>query len=200
MRLHWPGIVLATTLLTACSPQHGTADDLPTSSTVHAYRAQGAVVANVAGLDVKPGQSAAFDAWIVNDSDHPVRVVGAKATPVPGQRRPQLTHLALAQGRNVVGVQHWPPSNLRTTPLIGHTLPPGRSHLAVAIAGRQPGEYLTAGTTLTISERGKRAQATAWGGGVVCVVTDMGSKRQLNRCDRAYDKAQDTLFDYLQKQ
>lgn len=197
-RLGWPGAAIAVALLAGCTPSHG--DELPTSSSVHAYRSHGEVVATVGTLAVKPGQAAVFDTYIVNDSGHPVRVTGAKLATVPGRRKPRLTNVALVTGRNGVGIQNWPPVQVRLRPLVGHELPRGRSDIAVGIAGLSPGtSYPAAGVTLTIRDHGRPYQATAWGGGVACVVKRIHSK-QTEQCSKISDAEITKIGDYIHQQ
>lgn len=164
----------------------------------YAYRSQGVVVAGVAGLPVESGQTVSFDTYLVNDSGHPLLVRAARVATVPGQRKPQLTHVALVHGHNVVGVQNWPPVGVALSPLVGNYLPPGRSDIAVGVTGQTPGMYVAAGVTLTLSDGHDTYRATAWGGGLACVVPDLTVKAPRRGC--AFGPAERKVRDFIHKQ
>jgi hypothetical protein len=167
---------------------------------VHAYRAQGVVVATVGTLAIEPGQVAVFDTHIVNDSGHPVRVTGARVATVPGRRKAKLTNVALVTGRNAVGIRTGPPTVCACGHWPGTTCRRGAAHIAVGITGSSPGNYLAAGVTFIIRDRGGRHQATAWGGGVPCVVWNINAKKPAAECDRASDSEIDQMDDFIHQQ
>lgn len=180
------GTVTALGLLTACGSE---------AASLVPYEHHGVPVATAAGVTIRPGQIADFDVYIVNKTDHPVEVVAASLAAAPGYRRPQLTHLGLEHGKNVIGSQrNWPPANLTVTPIIGATLPTGRSTLAVGVTARELGAFrVTAGVRLTYRDAGKTGHANAWGGSVVCVVP-----RLRERCsNHRYQAVGDRLTDYI---
>ena len=101
----------------------------------------------------RPGQTTAFDTYLVNDTGHPLQVTGARVMGVPHQPVPRF-----------VGVQAgWPPDAVQVSNIVGGQLPPGRSDLAAGITGSKIGHtYSAAGVVITFRDDGKAYRAVSW--------------------------------------
>jgi hypothetical protein len=144
------------------------------SGPLQAYTSGGGVVASVAGLRLRPGQTADFDAYVVNTSGSPVKVTGVRLVGLPGYRTPQLVHVSAESGSNSIGSQlGWPPEGVALRgDLNGGTVPPGLTRIAVGVRAPARGVFVVSGLSLTY---GQGASTVAWGGSVTCAVADPSS-------------------------
>lgn len=191
------GIAFVAPVTASCSAASSAHDVVtPTESAVHAYRPKGMTLGDVVTLVTRPGQTTAFDTYVVNDTGHPVNVTGARVVGVPHQPVPRLTHIALASGKNFVGVQAgWPPDAVQLSKIVGGQLPPGRSDLVAGITGAKIGHtYSAAGVVVTFRDGGKTYRAVSWGGGIACMAI---TKKQIKSCLRAADQRVETVQNYI---
>lgn len=126
----------------------------------------------MAGVTIHPGQIADIGISVANTGSEPVTVTHAVLIAVPGLPRPRLLHSGLARAKVGGGMRNWPPTGVGgLRPLVGATLPPGRSWLWMGITGTKPGTtYGTAGLRLTYSLHGETHRVAALGGGTACVL------------------------------
>lgn len=157
----------------------------PGSASLRPYTKDGTVVATIAGLRLRPGQVADFDAYIANTSREPVTVNAAHLVGLPGFPIPRLAHVARETGVNTIGSQlGWPPDGVTVHPLIGLSLPSGVSRIAIGVRPPAKGVFVVTGLSLSY---GNGDTVTAWGGAVSCVVTNPNSPVWCSKHDAGVD-------------
>ena len=179
------GVALVAPLTASCSPASNPHEaETPGEPAVHAYQPNGVTLGDVVTLVTPPGQTTAFDTYLVNDTGHPLEVTEARVLGVPHQPVPRLTHVALARGKNFIGVQAgWPPDAVRVAKIVGAQLPAGRSDLVAGITGSTIGRtYSAAGLVITFHDGEKAYRAVSWGGAIACMAI---TQEQIEGCLRS---------------
>lgn len=153
----------------------------------------------VAGLPVRPGQSADGLAWLWNRSGAAVTLESARLLDLRGFTSGRLVHVAVVQrprhwrscGLTGGAARGWPPSNIGITRLVGFRLRSSVSRrycraavtVVFAVVADRPGEYADAGVTLTVRKGGSNTTVRVIGPLDFCVTR----ARHERPCADAFD-------------
>jgi hypothetical protein len=125
-----------------------------------------------AGVEIHPGESADFTAFVVNSLNSPVTLISASVVPVTGTRPTgQLVHLGISKGHDMAAATNgWPLPNLPTRQLAGARIGHGQSNIIFGITGWMVGtNYTVAGLKVRYRYRGQVYSVVAWSAAVACV-------------------------------
>jgi hypothetical protein len=140
---------------------------------------------------VRPGQQAAYTAYLFNTAHDGATLVSAALVPVHGQPAGRLTHASVYLNHSYdVGdaLSSWPPSGVDVRPLAGAVIGHGQAGILVGFTGPVSGRRYTmaAGVAVTYRWHGRTYTVTAWSAGVAC-----GSRLSSDRCTQLMNQAQD---------
>jgi hypothetical protein len=125
-----------------------------------------------AGVEIHPGESADFTAFVVNPLNSPVTLISASVLPVTGTRPTgQLVHLGISKGNGLAAaLTGWPLPSLPTRRLTGARIGHGQSNIIFGITGRIVGtDYTAAGLKIRYRYQGQFYSVVAWSAAVACV-------------------------------
>lgn len=145
-----------------------------------------------ASVDVAPGRSADFTAFIVNPLNVPIRLVSARLVRIPGHLPAgELLHVGISTTLGMAGAATgWPIPGLPTRPLPGALVGHGQSDIIFGITGPEPGRnYYAAGLRIGYQYQGATYYVTAWSAAVACVTTRPPA-RTFDPCPHAAERAQ----------
>jgi hypothetical protein len=146
-------------------------------------------------VQVAPGQSADFTAFVYNPLATPVTLVSATIVPVTGYAPTgTLAHVAISTTNGIVGnAVGWPITHpvFPDRPLgpIGH----GQHNIVFGITGNAVGYYYAAGLKIRYLYQGKVYYVTAWSAVIACVarhVTKRSCSGAADAAERIQDKVQ----------
>jgi hypothetical protein len=133
-----------------------------------------------AGVEVHPGESADFTAFVVNPLNTPVTLISASVVPVTGVRpAAQLVHLGISNVNGMAGALNgWPLPGLPTRQLAGARIGHGQSDIIFGITGRVLGtNYTVAGLKIRYRYQGQVYSVVAWSAAVACVARVLTGSR-----------------------
>lgn len=142
------------------------------SGPLHTLTFGGQPTVDGAGVEVHPGESADFTAFVVNPLNSPVTLVSASVVPVTGTRPAgQLVHLGISKGKGLAAALNgWPLPGLPTRRLAGARIGHGQSNIIFGITGWSVGtNYTAAGLQIRYRYQGQVYSVVAWSAGVACV-------------------------------
>jgi len=125
-----------------------------------------------AGLEIHPGDSADFTAFVVNRLHTPLTLISASVVPVTGARPTgQLVHLGIINGNGIAGALNgWPVPGTPTRQFAGARIGHGQSNIVFGVTGRVVGtNYTVAGLKIRYRYRGQVYSVVAWSAAVACV-------------------------------
>jgi hypothetical protein len=145
-------------------------------------------------VEVAPGQSADFTAFVVNPMTSPVTLLSATIVPVTGYAPTgKLAHVALSTTNDMIGASvGWPITHpvfpVRPLGPIGH----GQHNIIFGITGNAVGYYYAAGLKIRYRYQGKIYYVTAWSAVIACVARHE-TKRSCSGAAAATDHIQDKV-------
>jgi hypothetical protein len=141
---------------------------------LQALSAGGQPIVDGASVEVPPGRSADFTAFVFNPLNSPVTLLSAAAVPLPGSTRAgRLVHVGISTTNGFAGSDDgWPAPGVPTRELAGAQIGHGQSNIVFGITGDVAGHnYSVAGLKIRYRYRGQIYTVTAWSAAVACVVT-----------------------------
>jgi hypothetical protein len=147
-----------------------------------------------ASVEVTPGQSADFTAFVVNPLTSPVTLLSATIVPVTGYApTAKLAHVALSTTNDLIGASvGWPITHpvfpVRPLGPIGH----GQHNIIFGITGNAVGYYYVAGLKIRYRYQGKIYYVTAWSAAIACVARHE-TKRSCSGTAAAAEHIQDKV-------
>jgi hypothetical protein len=125
-----------------------------------------------ASLEIHPGESADFTAFVFNPLSTPVTLISASVVPVTGIRPTgRLLHVAVSLTHNMVAADAgWPVPRFPARNLAGARIGHGQSNIVFGITGRVPCiNYSVAGLNIRYHYRGQVYSVIAWSAAVARV-------------------------------
>jgi hypothetical protein len=180
MRQRTVGVWLALALLPVAPGLAGCSHASP-AAPLKALSLGGSPVVDGGSVEVRPGASADFTAFVVNPSGAPVILLSASVVPVPGLKPTgMLVHLGISKTRGIAGAADgWPVPGVPTRELSGAQIGPGQSNIVFGITGGIPGRnYSVAGLRIRYRYRGQIYHVTAWSAAVACVTRSIAGQRR----------------------
>jgi|SRR5215472_13652991 len=135
----------------------------------------GLPVVDAGSLQLAPGQSADFTAFVVNKTHTPATLMSASVIPVgggSGYPTGRLIHLAVSLNKSFPGAgSGWPPSGgIKVEPMREAKIGFGQTDIIFGITGKTLfRDYVVAGLRITYLFQGQSYSVTAWSVGVACV-------------------------------
>jgi hypothetical protein len=143
-------------------------------------------------VQVRPGQSADFTAFVFNPLRSPVTLLSATIVPVTGYAPTgKLAHVAISTTNGMVGADGgWPITHFPDRPLgpVGH----GQHNIVFGITGTAVGYYYAAGLKIRYRYQGKIYYVTAWSAVIACVARHE-TKRSCSGTGAALDRVVDKV-------
>jgi len=143
-------------------------------------------------IEVTPGQSADFTAFVFNPLTAPVTLLSATIVPVAGYvPTGKLVHVAISTTVGMIGADvGWPITDFPDRPLgpIGH----GQHNIVFGITGNASGYYYAAGLKIRYRYQGKTYYVTAWSAVIACVAR-RETKRSCSGAAAAAERVQDKV-------
>jgi hypothetical protein len=133
-----------------------------------------------AGVEIHPGESADFTAFVVNRLSTPVTLISASVVPVTGARPTgQLVHLGVSNGKGMAAALNgWPLPGLPTRQLAGARIGHGQSNIIFGITGHVlDTNYTVAGLKIRYRYQGRVYSVVAWSAAVACVASVLTGPR-----------------------
>lgn len=152
--------------LAACSTE--TAGPLRTLSV------GGQPIVDGASVEIRPGWSADFTAFVVNPLKSPVTLMSASVVPVTGAAPTgHLLHVGISTTDGLAAaLTGWPITQLPTRPLTGARIGHGKANIIFGITGSVNGRnYYAAGLRIRYRYDGQVYAVTAWSATVACVTS-----------------------------
>jgi hypothetical protein len=163
----------------------------PSAGPLQALSLDGEPTVDGASVEVPPGRSADFTAFVVNPLRSPIRLVSATVVPVTGERPTgRLVHVGISTTLGMAAaVGGWPIHSLPTRPLSGALIGHGQSDIIFGITGPVSGRaYSVAGLRIGYRYGHRTYYVVAWSAAVACVTTRYNDGHAL--CPDAADNAQ----------
>jgi hypothetical protein len=161
---------------------------------LQALSAGGQAIVDGASVEVTPGESADFTAFVWNRLTSPVTLVSATIVPVTGYAPTgKLAHVAISTTNGLVGASvGWPIIHpvFPARPLgpIGH----GQHNIVFGITGDAVGYYYAAGLKIGYRYQGRMYYVTAWAAVIACVAR-RETKRSCSGASAAVERIQDKV-------
>jgi hypothetical protein len=127
---------------------------------------------DLGGLEVHPGQSADFTAFVVNPLNSPVTLLSATVVPVTGTRPTgRLVHLGIGEGNGMIAsAAGWPVPAFTMRQFAGARIGHGQSNIIFGMTGWTVGtNYTAAGLKIRYRYQGQVYSVIAWSAAVACV-------------------------------
>jgi hypothetical protein len=160
----------------------------------------GQPIVDGASVNVPPGRSADFTAFLFNPLKLPVRLLSASLVPVTGHGPvPRLVHLGIGTSPGFAGAATgWPLRYSPTRPLPGALIQPGQSNIIFGVTGSVAGRnYWVAGLRIGYEYKAHVRYVVAWSAAVACVTTHKPD-RHFDACPGAGERAQ-TIVERMAK-
>jgi hypothetical protein len=141
----------------------------------------GSPVVDGGSVEVSPGASADFTAFLVNPSGAQVTLLSASVVPVPGlEPTGRLVHLGISKTRGIAGAADgWPVPGVPTREPSGAQIGRGQSNIVFGITGGTPGRnYSAAGLSIRYRYRGQIYHVTAWSAAIACITRSFAGQRR----------------------
>jgi hypothetical protein len=155
----------------------------------------GQPIVDGASVQVPPGSSADFTAFIYNPLKSPIRLLSATIVPVTGHLPVgRLLHVGIGTTKGIAGASTgWPIHGLPTRQLKGALVGHGQSNIIFGITGPVSGRnYYVAGVKIGYEYQGQNFYVTAWSAAVACVTTRFRD-RHFQACPGASARTQNTV-------
>jgi hypothetical protein len=144
----------------------------PLPGPVQSLSSGGLPVIDAATSSGRVGQDFTATAFLYNSSPDRIMLISAVLVPVPGQRPPRLSHVAIDHSVGMVGAdQGWPPKGLPLSPLPGARIGHGQTNIVFGVTGRRPGFWPAAGLKITYLWQGTFRTVIAWSVNAACIGT-----------------------------
>lgn len=151
--------------------------------------AGGQAIVDGASVEVAPGESADFTAFVWNPLTTPLTLVSATIVPVTGYAPTgRLAHVAISTTVNMIGSDNgWPPADFPVRRLgpIGH----GQANIIFGITGDAVSYYYAAGLKIGYLYQGRIYYVTAWSAVIACVAR-REAKRSCSGASAAAERIQ----------
>jgi hypothetical protein len=140
------------------------------------------------GMTIPEGQVADFTVSLYNQSGSSITLINASVIAGPGVIAPNLVHLGVLTGNDIVGAgTGWPPKG-SLSPIVSlrnHVARDGLTNIAVSLAGsRKNVAYGIIGLRIQFTIDGVNHIARVVGSGGVFCVADLHNSRAMTKCNK----------------